>query len=440
MSIMIRPESGTKTRAANQIDINKCINELKQDLTRSRGETQRARDKLTCLISLVRRSWNGDRNASIHLANIIGLDIPPFLLDSGTVGRSSTRMQTPSMNAKTPAVVNWERLAVKLLQRDYDLVQTEIREHQRRYIENRSSFMDEVMLYHQQDMARLPLSRPSSGKLSSVDHQFLQMHSMVKQDGRNETRQRLYRPKSSTLRTKAKVDRDIVQQAEVKLRDLFVESSNPPAVGSALPAASLAGVGTKETEPVRQRRLRQDYDDSRRYVQGHLFQAEDMVGKRTRPMSAMMQRDKDRMRARPRSAVITMDGAATDASSGDRPLKYETTRPVSGKRASSAKARKGSASSMEAQLQTNNNNVNNASEGTHTLNVSFAEFVPEDDEMEPASQTPPISVRVRNAVTRPECVDKFSEDLRHMEEMEAQFKMDTLSLQRKLGLPQSGIV
>ena len=55
MSIMVRPDSGTKSRAANQGDVHKHINELQQELTRSRAETQRARDKLSCLISLIRR-------------------------------------------------------------------------------------------------------------------------------------------------------------------------------------------------------------------------------------------------------------------------------------------------------------------------------------------------------------------------------------------------
>ena len=54
---MMRPDSGTKSRAANQADMMKHINELQQELTRSRGETQRAKDKLNCLMSLVRRLY-----------------------------------------------------------------------------------------------------------------------------------------------------------------------------------------------------------------------------------------------------------------------------------------------------------------------------------------------------------------------------------------------
>ena len=74
---------------------------------------------------------------------------------------------------------NWERMAVRLLQRDYDAMQSEIREYQQNYIENRSRYMDEVMHFHQQDMSHVPFLRPTSAKLSTVDEQFLQQHSKV---------------------------------------------------------------------------------------------------------------------------------------------------------------------------------------------------------------------------------------------------------------------
>ncbi|XP_076470463.1 uncharacterized protein LOC143300577 [Babylonia areolata] len=449
MSLMIRPDSGTKSRAASQRDVNKHINELQQELNRSRAETQRSRDKLNCLISLVRRSWNGDRNASIHLANIIGLDIPPFLLDSGTAGRPGTSMQASGTSAKSAAVAHWERLSVKLLRRDYDLMQMEIQEQQRRYMENRSRFMDEVLHFHQQDMASVPRSRPTSGKLSSVDHQFLQMHSMVRNDGKNEIRSRLNRPKSSIVRTRPKVERDVVQQAEVKLRDLFVDSTSPPTMPSAAvhPAAEAYLAGSKEAEPLRQKCVRQhqDYDDSRRYMQGQLFRVDEVLGKKPRPMSAAVLREKDRMRARPKSAVtITMEGP--DGRSGERPLKYETTRPVSGKRGSSARTRQTSASSTDAMPQFNSNlNANCADDSTHhhQNDASFADQTfddLEDGEAEAELSQPPISVRVKNAVARPGSIDQFSQDLQAMEQMEAVFKMNTLALQKKLGLPDSGMV
>ena len=68
----------------------------------------------------------------------------------------------------------------------------------------------------------------------------------------------------------------------------------------------------------------------------------------------------------------------------------------------------------------------------------FTEDLEEEASM--TAQQPPISVRVKNAITRPESVDRFSKDLRHMEQMEKQFKIDTMTLQKKLGLPENGLV
>ena len=61
--------------------------------------------------------------------------------------RPSSRAITQSASGEVRATRNWEQLAVKLLQRDYEMLQAEIQEHQQRYIENRSAFMDEVRLF-----------------------------------------------------------------------------------------------------------------------------------------------------------------------------------------------------------------------------------------------------------------------------------------------------
>ena len=70
----------------------------------------------------------------------------------------------------------------------------------------------------------------------------------------------------------------------------------------------------------------------------------------------------------------------------------------------------------------------------------FTEDLEEEDPGDLVASKPPISVRVKNAITCPESVDKFSTDLRHMEEMERQFKKNTEALQKKLGLPENGMV
>ncbi|XP_070202208.1 uncharacterized protein [Littorina saxatilis] len=457
MSVMMRPDSGTKSRAASQRDVNIHINELQQQLTKSRGETQRARDKLNCLISLVRRSWNGDRNASIHLANIVGLDLPPDLLDSGgTAGRPTSRVNTAS-RLENRAVMNWKRLTLRLLDRDYKMMQQEIEEHQRLYIENRSRYMDEVMNSHQQDMTHVSLSRPSSGKVSSVDQHFLQQHNKVGTDGRNEMRRPLYRPTKSAGTRRHNTSRDVVDQAEVKLRDLFVEAQPPCAFPPGGPSdGALAGL--KEKQTTIQKRIRQDYDDSKRYVQGQLFSAQDMLTKKPRPVSPVLLREHDRQRARPRSAVnATTTNFSSEADTKDWLLKNETTRPVSAKKPP-GKLRRGSATSSaqftgnpqqhsstpSTTFITNTNTNAIPSDGYHT--DSFAKHIPPlpeelgEDFFDAQASQPPISVRVRNAITRPEHVDKFTHDLLQMEEMERQFKKNAVSLQKRLGLPENGMV
>ena len=148
----------------------------------------------------------------------------------------------------------------------------------------------------------------------------------------------------------------------------------------------------------------------------------------------------------------------------DRPLKYETTRPISRKK-QSGKPRKGSGSGAHANgpaLQLNprgdggggggfpaNTFItnNNAAPDPARHESSFAEHIPplpeervEDILAEAPPAQPPISVRVRNAVTRPEHVDKFTDDLHEMEVMEREFKKNASTLQKRLGLPQDGMV
>ena len=146
---------------------------------------------------------------------------------------------------------------------------------------------------------------------------------------------------------------------------------------------------------------------------------------------------------------------ASGGASEERPLKYETTRPVSGKKSLANKARRHSTSGSsptrpgaKASANTNTNADSAQEDLQENLNNSTAEQVPpfyedleeEDQPSDLAAGRPPISVRVKNAITRPESVDKFSDDLRNMEEMEKMFKKNTAALQKKLGLPENGMI
>ena len=56
-------------------------------------------------------------------------------------------------------------------------------------------------------------------------------------EGRLPGRKPPYRCKSAVSRGQPKVHRDVVEQAEVRLRDLFVESSAPVSLTPGMPAA-----------------------------------------------------------------------------------------------------------------------------------------------------------------------------------------------------------
>jgi hypothetical protein len=163
--------------------------------------------------------------------------------------------------------------------------------------------------------------------------------------------------------------------------------------------------------------------------------------------------------------------AEMDEDRGDRPLKYETTRPVSGKRASSASGKLHKGLTFSATVQGNaqqppsqpsnpagshlpnenqhhnspTNSLNNSMNAAHMQQQQQHQVPAFDENLEdyvydPATQRPPISVRVHNAITRPECVDRFTADLQNMEQMEDAFRKNTLSLQKKLGLPENGMI
>lgn len=52
------------------------VNKLKLELLQSQVEAQKVRDQLQCVIYLVRRAWQGDETASIHVSNIVGVAPP----------------------------------------------------------------------------------------------------------------------------------------------------------------------------------------------------------------------------------------------------------------------------------------------------------------------------------------------------------------------------
>lgn len=62
------------------------------------------------------------------------------------------------------------------------------------------------------------------------------------------------------------------------------------------------------------------------------------------------------------------------------------------------------------------------------------------EEEESDEDQQPIRIKMKAHPKRPQHVDKFCNDLQEMEEMENEFKKNTIALQKKLGIGDTGMV
>lgn len=418
------------------------ISKLKQDVKLCQQEKNAAIEQLNCLISLIKRSWTGDNNASLHLANIVGLPPPEYDY------RASHLNNTPVPDKSTRAVMLWERLSIKLLDRNYAQIQEEIKERQMLYMQNRQLYMDELLHHHQIEMTKAPL-RKTSKTYEEVDRRFINAYSKAKHISGMKQRIKSAPPRARTAK-------DMVNGTNLKMKDLFVMNKNGE---QQLPLGD-----TKSLHVVNSGahyvRDRIDYDDPQRYGQKNLFDLDTVFGADTenkrpqRPVSAFVPRGQQ-SRSRPQSghsAFITQKS--------ERPLKYETTRPISGK----VKVKKSTASNKlksasdpsigektslpsppaheEQENVENVENIENCEDKDNIGNDKNDEETGDYDSDFDLNDynKPPMKVRVNSAPKRPAHVDKFVQELQTMEEMERDFKKSAIQLQKKLGIDLNGMV
>ena len=135
----------------------------------------------------------------------------------------------------------------------------------------------------------------------------------------------------------------------------------------------------------------------------------------------------------------------------ERPLKYETTRPISGKQKSAintTKVRRNSAPSQrtgapstvlkkELHNRGEPDYMDEVEKENHVENQSNHMTADDDGgEEEMISEKPPMSVKVKKSHP----MDKFMNDLRMIDEMEQNFKKSAIDLQKRLGIETDGIV
>lgn len=134
-------------------------------------------------------------------------------------------------------------------------------------------------------------------------------------------------------------------------------------------------------------------------------------------------------------------------------MKYETTRPISGKgqgrkmgsRLKSTSEVNLSRRKEEIQVpveeaKEEENEQENEINNNNNHNADYAEEDSDSDFDYESFNKAPIKVRVNSAPKRPAHVDKFVTDLQTMEAMEKDFKKSAISLQKKLGIDMNGMV
>ncbi|XP_060081115.1 uncharacterized protein LOC132560469 [Ylistrum balloti] len=468
------------------------ITKLKQDIAQSHAEKQNLAEQMNVLITLVKRSWSGDYNASLHLGNIIGLQ-PPDFMQSSQDGKRTTN--TPIPEIKEKVVRTWERLAIKLLDREYAQIQEEIQVRQQTYMRNRQLYMDEVLQNHEHDMAKTVTPLRTKKTYEEVDKQFLKT---VGGGNNRQTRPTSGNSTRGRIRSAQKQQRTMKENnPDMTLNDLFVQ----PTGDRNKTNSAFSGLYHLENGRDNRNKNRAPYDDPYRYKQTNLFDLDAVFGpdngvKKPRPTSAFTattNKEKTSQKPRPKSASVFVTQLH------DRPLKYEVTHPVSNKPTSAKKkpaqkprlksasvptmnvikeqsgeetlSKENDTESQSGDQQShdsppsapvatpvpdihNNLDINSESdfnqEGNNVSNEDEPDSPGEQGyrySSDSSDEEPPedhigqqLRIRVDSATNKPKSVTKFVADMKVMANMEKDFKKSAEQLQKRLGIDEMGMI
>ncbi|CAG5120753.1 unnamed protein product [Candidula unifasciata] len=473
--------SGLKMTADDEINstVATSIQQMKQELAAKRAENHKLTDQVNCLISLIKRSWTGDVNAVLHLSNIVGMEPPPHLsMSAGQDARPNSQLYPATM---TRCEKHWERLTIKLLNKEYLSVQREIREYQQRHFESRQAYMDAVLQDHQQTMSRTALHRKSdlADMMEETDSKFIRYNKALQAVGSGAAG--TFRQVQSAGQRRKVPTHNAFVNLELSLRDIV--GGNPPSSPPRILKPS-ANAYRRPLSSLPHRRLPPNtYNDPARYSQGNVFALNENDGiKEPRAVSASSLRAGDIIRSRPRSGSNVKKHLADQSrkpvfvtQKGERPLKYETVHPVDSK-PRSAKHRGSSAGGLNTRvpghskvLTVSLTDVISASSKptSSTVAVGYSEDDPNDemnkkkelhedkgnedvtvdhdhsDNEIPSSPAdkPPVAVRAKSAFQRrPAFIDEYAKDEQKLNNIEEDFQKNVVNLQKKLGISDSGMV
>ncbi|PIK43570.1 hypothetical protein BSL78_19591 [Apostichopus japonicus] len=351
----------TSSASRDNRAFREAIATMRQELLESQAETQRAKDQLNCLIMLVRRAWSGDQAASVHVANIAGVAPPIFQQEAEAV----------TAVYKSKAVHHWAMLTVGLLNQHYSQLEEHALALAKKRLQQRQDFLD-VQLHHHTDILNSPPTVP------------LKHH----------------------------------QQAELKKPSFFLTNPGSYQASTEDSASSLVEFLYPGND---MKAKRTEKESQRNNNKSKLFAVPDELSNKSktrRPVSAQHLKKADAQRARPRSAVVKT------AIKGERPLKYETTRPLSGKTKSQRDRGKSDSPATKSRLTEQTHPRQEYGEDEYSLDSNENE-----EESERAWKKGPISME-----------DSVAEELRNIKRMEEDFKKTTKLLQQKLGISNTGAV
>ncbi|XP_078608311.1 uncharacterized protein LOC144880155 [Branchiostoma floridae x Branchiostoma japonicum] len=390
--------------------LRETASQLRRELVESRAETQKATDRLHTLIGLVKRAWSGDETAAVHVANIVGVAPPSFHPDTtaeykGNIGtRMSGDQEKKSFRLtalpKSRAVNNWALLTIRVLNREYCMLEEELRQQQHQYLHRREMFMNEQL---QDNPSKVRISsakkRPTLGDVGRLGTPTDKLNTATAPPpspestkpplphGRSPSHGHLYRPASGK--------RPTLQDDSIhSLVDLFIE-----------PTYSAKKNKLKEVNRMRER-AGSVGEDSEKYYQSFserypkqpdLYSASEILDQRKRPVSAKELKEKDAMRARPKSGVKQQIKNKSEVPDRARPSSAQVF--LTQKRESNP-------------VLTKNELKENKKSNTTK----------------------------RPVVKKSEQAEAFAKELVRMEEMEREFKKTTKMLQQRLGISGEGEV
>ncbi|XP_072169269.1 uncharacterized protein [Diadema setosum] len=358
-----------------------AIAKMRNDVLDSKAETQRVRDQLNCLIMLVKRAWTGDSAAAVHVSNIVGVPPPAF----------KTEGEEEEEHYKNAPVHHWAMLTIGLLNRHYQQMEAEGLALARARLQHRQEFLDEQLQCHREML--LKEKRALKKRLASAP------------------------PKSYD---------QLFHPAQSRPRD----SSNSERVAHPGTLVEFLYPGTKIDK---QKPSKQNRQTGRRFSQPGLFESEGIVEKPKRPVSAIHQQRTDAQRSRPKSAVKSVNVK------GERPLKYETTRPISAKNISTTFLT--NPTNPNLPNATRDGKKPRAKSARAYLGISSGDAFYQGEAA--GSHPAPTPVRDHEAEDMGHVSpfrDGVSEDLRKIELMEEDFRKTASLLQQKLGISNCGAI